>query len=251
MGLGSCRSLLEDDTYFEDFNMRPLVGDQPLYANLGIAQIEQLLMSNSWEKVESLVSKLKADGLIIHLNPMQEWFQKEGDLLVRSPLQSIEEAIAKKSFPIIVKEVGQGMGPKSLKALMQNDLEAIEFGAFGGTNFSRLEQLRLKEDEKDSFREMALIGHTAEEMVSFVNKIISEEGDTVKCKQFIISGGVQNALHGFHLISNCHGQSIYGQAKAMLVAAKGDYESFQSFLNSQISGLAMSEKFLNVGEIIQ
>lgn len=251
MGLGSCRSLLDDDTYFEDFNMRPLIGAQPLYANLGIAQVEQLLLANSWGKVESMVAKLKADGLIIHLNPMQEWFQKEGDLLKRSPLESIEEALFKKSFPIIVKEVGQGMGPKSLEALMLSDLEAIEFGAFGGTNFSRLEQLRLKESGKNSFRELALIGHSAEEMVGFVNKVISEKKELVKCKQFIISGGVQNALHGYHLINSCHGESIYGQAKAMLVAARGDYESFQRFLSAQLSGLAMSERFLTIGDKLQ
>ena len=247
MGLGSCRSLLDSDEHFSDFNLKSLVGDQPFYANLGIAQVEKALLSGTWEKVERMVSKLKADGLMIHLNPMQEWFQPEGDLLTRSPLEIIEMALAQRSFPIIVKEVGQGMGPKSLEALMKLELEAIEFGAFGGTNFSRLEQLRQTEDKK-GFREMALVGHTAEEMVTFVNRILSTKKDQIKCQQFIISGGVQNALQGYQLTNQCAGSSVYGQAKAMLIAAQGEYKDFQKFLKIQLEGLAMAERYLTLSE---
>ncbi len=247
MGLGSCRSLLSSDEFFSDFDLREHLGDQPFYANLGIAQIEQSLLNGSWDKIEKLVSRLKADGLIIHLNPMQEWFQPEGDLLVRSPLETIDQAIHKNSFPLIVKEVGQGMGPKSLEALMGRKLEAIEFGAFGGTNFSRLEQLRQSEDKK-GFREMALIGHTAEEMVGFVNNIFNKNDIEINCQQFIISGGIQNALQGHHLMNRCMGNSVYGQAKAMLMAAKGEYSEFREFLSSQLEGLAMAERYLTPSE---
>lgn len=247
MGLGSCRSLLDDDKHFEDFNLRPLIGQQPLYANLGIAQVEQALLNNTWDKVERMVDKLKADGLIIHLNPMQEWFQPEGDLLTRSPLESIDAVLAKNCFPIIVKEVGQGMGPKSLEALMNRNLKAIEFGAFGGTNFSRLEQLR-QDKQKVGFKEMALVGHTAEEMVKYVNNILAKKSDSIKCNNFIISGGIQTALQGYHLTQTCGGNSVYGQAKVMLMAAKGDYETFQKFLRSELEGLSMAEKYLTTGE---
>ena len=43
MGLGSCRSLLLSNDRLSDFDVKKLVGDQPLYANLGIAQLEDLL----------------------------------------------------------------------------------------------------------------------------------------------------------------------------------------------------------------
>jgi isopentenyl-diphosphate Delta-isomerase len=79
MGLGSCRKLLDDDTYFEDFNLRPIMGDDlPLFANLGIAQVEILLAENKLDQIKRLVEKLQADGLIIHINPLQEWMQPEG-----------------------------------------------------------------------------------------------------------------------------------------------------------------------------
>jgi len=76
MGLGSCRVLLESDQYFEDFNLRPILGDDlPFFANLGIAQLEKLVLQNEIKKIANLVERLEADGLIIHVNPLQEWFQ--------------------------------------------------------------------------------------------------------------------------------------------------------------------------------
>ena len=76
MGLGSCRSLLHSNDTFSDFNVRPFIGeDLPLYANLGIAQVEELLERGQLRKVKELVDKLEADGLIIHINPLQEWLQ--------------------------------------------------------------------------------------------------------------------------------------------------------------------------------
>ena len=79
MGLGSCRSLLENDDHLQDFKVRHLVGDQPLFANLGIAQIEYLIDGGQLSKINRLVNKVEADGLIVHVNPLQEWIQPEGD----------------------------------------------------------------------------------------------------------------------------------------------------------------------------
>ena len=119
MGLGSCRSLLYSDEYLSDFDIRHLVGNQPLYANLGIAQVEELVNNNKTELIISLIDKLKADGLIIHVNPLQEWLQPEGDRYYDSPIETIERLCNKVDLSIIVKEVGQGFGPKSLNALLK------------------------------------------------------------------------------------------------------------------------------------
>ena len=72
MGLGSCRGLLFSDEYLADFNVRHLIGDDfPLYANLGIAQLEQLIDTNQLKLIDVLLDKLKANGLIIHVNPIE------------------------------------------------------------------------------------------------------------------------------------------------------------------------------------
>jgi len=91
MGLGSCRSLLYDDEHLADFNVRHLIGDKlPLYANLGIAQLEQLIAKKELYRVRNLLEKLQADGLIIHVNPFQEWMQPEGDHFSIAPITTIQ-----------------------------------------------------------------------------------------------------------------------------------------------------------------
>ena len=92
MGLGSCRSLIDSDQYFEDFNLRPLIGhDLPFYANFGIAQIERMIEESSTEKLIELCKKLEVDGLFIHVNPLQEWLQPEGDHIRVAPIATIKK----------------------------------------------------------------------------------------------------------------------------------------------------------------
>ena len=141
MGLGSCRQLLFSDDFLPDFAVRPLIGyDLPLYANLGIAQLEQLIDTNEVYRIHDLLQKLEADGLFIHVNPMQEWLQPEGDRFKRSAAETIETILNKIDKPLIIKEVGQGMGYESLRYLLQLPLAGIEFAAAGGTNFAKLDK---------------------------------------------------------------------------------------------------------------
>ena len=114
MGLGSCRKILFDKTYWEDFDVREQIGsDQPFWANLGVAQIEQLLAKKEEQAIVDLIGNLRADGLIVHVNPLQEWFQPEGDHLTQPPLKTIQQLMSRIQVPLIVKEVGQGMGRES------------------------------------------------------------------------------------------------------------------------------------------
>ncbi len=246
MGLGSCRKLLDDDTYFEDFNLRPLMGeDLPFYANLGIAQIEILLEEGNVWKIDRLVNKLQADGLIIHINPLQEWMQPEGNLIVRPPVDTIERLLEKVTYPVIVKEVGQGMGSESLLRLLQLPLAAVDFGAFGGTNFSLVELLRQDEGNRDKFEPFIKVGHTASQMLDMVNQLV--DGDTpLNCRQLIISGGIQNYLDGYYHVSRSKLPAIYAQASAFLRHSQGEYEPLQRFAAGQIEGYRMAQALLKV-----
>lgn len=247
MGLGSCRRLLDDNTYFEDFNLRPIIGpDQPFFANLGIAQIETLLINKEVDKIHGLVAKLKADGLIVHVNPFQEWLQPEGDHFEQPPLETIQELLENVDYQVIVKEVGQGMGPESVKALLKLPIAALDFGAYGGTNFSRLELLRSSEVHASLYKDLAFIGHTAEEMSGFVNKAVSELGVERKCGEVIISGGIGNFLDGYYCMQKVGLNSVYGQGSAFLKPAQADYTSLKTYIESQQEGLALCSAYLKV-----
>lgn len=246
MGLGSCRQLLYSDEYLADFKVRNLAGSQPLWANLGIAQIEQLIAQNKTELISILLDKLEADGLIVHINPMQEWFQPEGDRITVPPAETIARLIDRTRLRIMVKEVGQGMGPESLRQLMKLPIEVLDFGAAGGTNFSVLEILRASEKTGESYSSLAATGHTAEEMTGFVNRILSEEGPSVNCRQVIVSGGVNGFLDGYYLVSRLAVTAVYGQASGMLRHAMESYENLYEYLEMQLRGLAMAKAYLKV-----
>ncbi len=247
MGLGSCRIIMDDDTYFGDFDMRPVIGeDLPLWANLGIAQIEGLVREGSTGKAVALVEKLRADGLIIHVNPMQEWFQPEGDILKESPLETIKNFLEEFPHPVIVKEVGQGMGPESLRQLLRLPLQAIEFAAFGGTNFARLELLRNEDASGPLFEPLSMIGEDARSMVDALNRIVEEEEPV--CREIIISGGIRSFLDGYYLVRKSALPAIYGMASTFLKYAREDYDQLREFIRSQVRGLEMAYAYLTIRE---
>jgi isopentenyl-diphosphate Delta-isomerase len=247
MGLGSCRQLLYSDDYMADFNVRPLMGyDVPLFANLGIAQLETLIERNETALITQLVKKLNADGLIIHVNPMQEWLQPEGDRFKKPPIETIKTLIDTLDCPLIVKEVGQGFGYESIKTLLQLPLAAVDFGAAGGTSFSKLELLRGPSEQQKMYGALAHIGHSATEMVDFTNQIVAELGNDIRCRQIIVSGGIQDFLDGFYCIKKLKLPAIYGQASAFLKYAQGDYADLKAFVEMQIRGLALAEAFLKI-----
>ncbi|TVR81729.1 MAG: isopentenyl-diphosphate delta-isomerase [Saprospirales bacterium] len=247
-GLGSCRPLLEGNkSRWKDFAFRDVIGDeQPFYANLGIAQLEPFAGSDKWDRVVELVHNLKADGLIIHVNPLQEALQPEGDRFNLSSLDVIKAAVEETELRIIVKEVGQGFGPESLRELLRLPLQAVEFAAHGGTNFSKLELMRSDEQKMNTFAPLSMVGHTADEMVEFTNTLKEKLDDEIKVNQLIISGGVRNYLDGYYLINKSVFSAVYGQASGFLRHATGDYEQLHSYVKSQIKGYFLAKAFLRI-----
>lgn len=247
MGLGSCRSMLYTNETLPDFNVRSIIGDDlPLYANLGIAQIEQLVERNQIVVVRELIDKLSADGLIIHVNPLQEWLQPEGDRFGHAPIDTIRRFMDNFQLPVIVKEVGQGMGYHSLKALFQLPIAAIDFAANGGTNFAKVELLRSDDTKRSVYEPLAHVGHNAEEMTLMSNRILEELGNKALCRQVIISGGVKNFLDGYYLIHTLKCDAIYGQASAFLRHAREDYETLHKYVDAQVQGIELANALLTV-----
>lgn len=220
MGLGSCRSLLNSDDRLKDFAVRSLT-HSPLYANLGIAQVEEMIEENSENKIHEMVRKLEADGLIIHLNPLQEWFQPEGDRYTRAPIETLKYFLDKVTYPVIVKEVGHGLGPKSLAALLKLNIKAIEFGAFGGTNFTLLESMRREDTAVKA--PFIHVGHTAMEMVQILNALPKND------KEFIISGGIKNVLDGYELMETLKAPAVIGMAHPFLLPALEGFEKLETY----------------------
>jgi isopentenyl-diphosphate Delta-isomerase len=245
MGLGSCRIILEDDAWFHQFDVRDIAGpDVPLFANLGINQVETLLEKGKTGLIDQLLKRLRADGLIVHVNPLQEWFQPEGDRLKAPPIEIVTELVKQAGYKIIVKEVGQGMGPESLRALLKLPIEAIEFAAFGGTNFAKVELFRSDPATQELFEPLTKVGETAVDMLGQVNGFV--DSGEVRCKSLILSGGVQSFLDGYYLVSKSKLPAVYGQASAFLKHARGEYPELKKYIEKQVWGLSAARAFLRV-----
>lgn len=246
MGLGSCRVILNDDKHLADFDMRDIIGDDlPFYANLGICQVEQLIDEGNTAKITELLKRLRADGLIVHVNPIQEWIQPEGDRIKHPPIDTIKRLLDLVHAPVIVKEVGQGMGPDSLFELLHLPLAAIEFAAYGGTNFAEIERLRDASANSQLIEPLSKIGMDAYQMLDLTNSIVSQEKD-IQCKQLIISGGIKTFLDGYYLVEKSKLPAVYGQASSFLRFAKENYDELQMFVSAQIKGLEMASAYLKI-----
>lgn len=244
MGLGSCRQLLYSDEFLADFDVRDEMGaDLPLLANLGVAQVEKLLRQKETDRIPAMLDRLRADGLFIHVNPLQEAMQPEGDRFERPPLEVVQEVLETLQCPIVVKEVGQGFGPESLRALLQLPLAGIEFAAAGGTNFAKLELLRSTPEKRAIFEKIATVGHTAVEMLQWANELKPTLART-DLPLLILSGGVRDFLDGYYLLQQSTFPAVYGQASGFLKHAQGDYADLQAYVQAQVHGLELAYALL-------
>lgn len=250
MGLGSCRTLLYGDETLTDFDVREMLGNErALYANLGIAQVEKLLREQKLGLISVMLDKLRADGLIIHVNPLQEWLQPEGDFIQNPPIDTIEAVLEKLDMKIIVKEVGSGMGESSLRRLFQLPIEAVDFAANGGTNFALVELNRSNEMERQQNQCLAKVGHDADEMVRLTNGVLESLGERALCKQVIVSGGVNSFLDGYYHVSRLGVPAIFGQAAAFLKYAREDYDQLAHYAKGMLRGYRFAESFLKIKDL--
>ena len=248
LGLGSCRLLLDDDRHFSDYDVRSILGDeQPLYANLGICQLEKMIDDNQLPRIDELVTRLRADGIIIHINPLQEAFQPEGDVLHHAPVDLLDAFLKQTRLRVIVKEVGQGMGPESLRRLMQMPLQAIEFGALGGTNFSLLELMRHSSPATEALKPFVQVGHTADEMLAMIQQLIDEKNN-ISTPELIISGGISSPLHGWQLVKSSPLPSVFGMGAPFLQHANESEEALHQYVGGIEKTWQLADAFLRVKE---
>jgi len=139
MGLGSLRATLEAPHLADAFRLRHLAPDVLLLANLGTAQLNT---GFGLEECQQAVDLVKADALILHLNPLQEALQVNGDTNWQGLLRKIEAVCHALAVPIVVKEVGWGISARVARQLVAAGVTAIDIAGAGGTSWSQVEMHR-------------------------------------------------------------------------------------------------------------
>ncbi len=137
-GLGSQRAMIENPKLTDTYRVRDVAPDIPVIANIGAAQLREYKISD----IEHLVSAVEADALAVHLNPLQEVIQPEGDVNFSGVLAAIAKVCDKLDVPVIVKETGAGISDTVAMDLSGAGVDWIDVAGAGGTSWSRIEYMR-------------------------------------------------------------------------------------------------------------
>jgi isopentenyl-diphosphate delta-isomerase len=140
LGVGSQRQALEDRTYHRTFSIvREVAPSIPVIGNIGAAEVAVMKTPDNARK---LIDLIKADGFTVHLNPLQEFLQPEGNTNFRGVLAGIAMLVRALPVPVIVKEIGAGISPDVARRLLDVGVRHIDVAGAGGTSWAGVETLR-------------------------------------------------------------------------------------------------------------
>lgn len=163
--------------------LRNLAPDIPIIGNLGGIQ---LAGTGGLDLAKAAIDDLQADAIAIHLNPLQEAVQPEGEKDWRGVRSAIANLVKMNISPVIVKEVGAGISAPIAKELFDCGVMAVDVAGFGGTNWARIEAARRNYD-KNIFAPFLDWG------IPTVECLLNMRG-SFSGKYIIASGGVRHGL---------------------------------------------------------
>ncbi len=206
MGVGSQRvGLRSGNDQGLTRELRRLAPDIALLSNIGAAQ---LLEKDGMDLARRAADNLQANALIIHLNPLQEAVQAEGDKDWCGVLEAIRRTVDSVGVPVIVKEVGAGLSAQVAVALVQAGVRVIDVAGCGGTSWAAVEAKRAA---LPADREVAMAfadwGIPTATSLAMVRKVLPDV-------TLIASGGIRNGVDAAKAIRM--GADLVGQAAGVL-----------------------------------
>jgi isopentenyl-diphosphate Delta-isomerase len=204
VGVGSQRKALEDPGKADTFRVREVAPSVPLLANLGAVQLNYGM---GVPECRRAVEMIGADALVLHLNPLQEAIQPEGQCNFSGLLPKIGEVVREVGVPVAVKEIGCGISEATARALAGVGVRIVDTAGVGGTSWARIEAQRAGDAEIGEV--FAGWGLPTPESVRQVRRV---EGLTV-----IASGGLRNGLDAAKAIAL--GADLVGMAYPFLAPA--------------------------------
>ena len=144
MGVGSQRIMFSNPGARASFELRKFAPNTLLLANLGAVQLNHGFTTDMCKEAAQV---LEADALVLHLNPLQEAVQPEGDTDFRGLLDKIYTVQRQLMKPVVVKEVGSGISAADVQELVTRGIQYIDVAGSGGTSWSRIEHHRQADED--------------------------------------------------------------------------------------------------------
>lgn len=139
VGVGSQRAAIERPDTAGTFHMRDVAPSVPLLGNLGAVQLNYGFGIDECRRAVDMVG---ADALALHLNPLQEALQPEGQCDFRGLLNKIGHLVRELDVPVVVKEIGCGLSAHTGRALRDQGVRYVDTAGVGGTSWARIEAAR-------------------------------------------------------------------------------------------------------------
>ncbi|MBI3066807.1 MAG: type 2 isopentenyl-diphosphate Delta-isomerase [Deltaproteobacteria bacterium] len=184
MGVGSQRVAIEEPSVADSFQVRDLAPDILLLGNLGAVQLNY---GYGIEQCRRAVGMIGADGLILHLNVLQEAVQPEGNRNFKGLTEKIAAVCGELEVPVVAKEVGSGISVDVAQRLARAGVRAIDVAGKGGTSWYAVEATRAAKAGKPVDAAFANWGIPTEEALVSVRKCLPE-------MELVASGGIRSGL---------------------------------------------------------
>ena len=210
LGVGSQRKALEDPRLVASFQVRQWAPSVPLLANLGAVQLNY---GYGVDECRAAVEMIEADALVLHLNPLQEAIQPEGQCDFTELTPKIGQIVDGLEAPVIVKEVGSGISRQLATRLWDVGVRIVDTAGVGGTSWARIEGARAQDAELGEL--FAGWG--------IPTPVCIRELRNIPDLQIIGSGGLSNGLDVAKAI--VLGADLAGMAQPFLVAADQSTEA--------------------------
>ena len=225
LAVGSQRAALDAEgaTPGLDMALRLKAPDTPILANIGAAQLTRGFGVDEARRVLDMIA---ADALIVHLNPLQEACQPEGDRDWWGVGAALEALVKSIDAPVVVKETGAGISAATAKRLFAMGVAAVDVAGAGGSNWATVEGERA-ENEADKAHAAAFADWGIP-----TARAIAEARAACPKGVIIGSGGIRDGVEAAKAIRL--GADMVGQAAGVLTAAtvstEAVVEHFQTVL---------------------
>ena len=214
MCLGSQRAAIEDPSLLATYQVRRVAPDILLFANLGAVQLNY---GYGVEECLRAVESVEANALVLHLNPLQEALQPEGNTNFAGLLGKIAQVCQALPVPVVIKEVGWGISAAVAEELCQAGVAALDLAGAGGTSWSEVERYRsatpAEAEVAEAFADWGI--PTAEALVAVRQACPS--------LPLVASGGIKDGVE----VAKCLalGASLAGIAQPLLRSATDSSEA--------------------------
>ncbi|BBP46591.1 isopentenyl-diphosphate delta-isomerase [Thiosulfatimonas sediminis] len=181
MAVGSQRTMIHNPSAEASFRLRQYAPSVPLIANVGAVQLNY---GFGYDEIQRAVDCLEADAIYLHLNPLQEIIQPEGDHNFARLADKIADLKNRLTVPIILKEVGAGLSPSDIQLGLDAGIEWFDLAGRGGTSWSRIEAHRSQNNLGLTLQDWGL---STTENLMLAHPFLPQA-------QFIASGGVRSGI---------------------------------------------------------